>query len=157
MSNLVVRLLAASTVASVAALSPVAADSQTLPKVPDAVLDAYPVYSGDDLELKVDAAGTHFRLWSPGAEAVRLHLYADGLKGDAYQTVDMRKDVAGTWTYSFAEKLYGKFYTFQIHMDGRWLKETPGVWAKAVGTNGCRAAIIDLASTDPEGKICCYA
>lgn len=151
MSNLVVRLLAASTVASVAALSPVAADSQTLPKVPDAVLDAYPVYSGDDLELKVDAAGTHFRLWSPGAEAVRLHLYADGLKGDAYQTVDMRKDVAGTWTYSFAEKLYGKFYTFQIHMDGRWLKETPGVWAKAVGTNGCRAAIIDLASTDPEG------
>jgi len=151
MSSIVVRFLAASTVASVATFSPVAVNSQALPRISDAVLDAYPVYSGDDLELKVDDAGTHFRLWSPGAENVRLNLYTDGLNGSAYCTVEMKKDVAGTWAYSFPEKLYGKFYTFQICMDGKWLKETPGVWAKAVGTNGYRAAVIDMEQTNPEG------
>ena len=151
MSSIVVRFLAASTVASVATFSPVAVNSQALPRISDAVLDAYPVYSGDDLELKVDDAGTHFRLWSPGAENVRLNLYTDGLNGSAYCTVEMKKDLAGTWAYSFPEKLYGKFYTFQICMDGKWLKETPGVWAKAVGTNGYRAAVIDMERTNPEG------
>ena len=151
MSSIVVRFLAASTVASVATFSPVAVNSQALPRISDAVLDAYPVYSGDDLELKVDDAGTHFRLWSPGAENVRLNLYTDGLNGSAYCTVEMKKDLAGTWAYSFPEKLYGKFYTFQICMDGKWLKETPGVWAKAVGTNGYRAAVIDMEQTNPEG------
>lgn len=151
MSSIVVRFLAASTVASVATFSPVAVNSQALPRISDAVLDAYPVYSGDDLELKVDDAGTHFRLWSPGAENVRLNLYTDGLNGSAYCTVEMKKDVAGTWAYSFPEKLYGKFYTFQICMDGKWLKETPGVWAKAVGANGYRAAVIDMERTNPEG------
>ncbi|MDE7108773.1 MAG: type I pullulanase, partial [Muribaculaceae bacterium] len=31
------------------------------------------------------------------------------------------------------------------------LQETPGVWAKAVGVNGNRAAIIDFSKTNPEG------
>ena len=29
----------------------------------------FPVYTGDDLELKVDSKGTHFTLWSPQADA----------------------------------------------------------------------------------------
>ena len=52
---------------------------------------------------------------------------------------------------SVDKPLYGKFYTFTIKHDGKWLDETPGVWAKAVGTNGKRAAIIDFATTNPEG------
>lgn len=112
----------------------------------------YPVYSGDDLELKVDSDGTHFRLWSPKAEAVRLNLYDNGHTGDAYRTIDMRKDSEnGTWTASVAGRLYGKFYTFSVKDNGRWLNETPGVWAKAVGVNGKRAAIIDFEKTNPEG------
>lgn len=57
----------------------------------------------------------------------------------------------GTWRASVPEQLYGKFYTFQIKYDGKWLDETPGVWAKAVGINGKRAAIIDFDKTNPEG------
>lgn len=151
MSNLVLRLIAASTVASAAVLAPTMAASQNLPKIPDSVLDSYPTYDGDDLELKVDSSGTHFRLWSPGAEAVRLNLYDDGLNGEASETKELKKDVSGTWTLSFPSKLYGKYYTFQIKIAGQWLDETPGVWAKAVGTNGKRAAIIDFAATNPEG------
>ena len=30
-------------------------------------------------------------------------------------------------------------------------REPPGIWAKAVGTNGHRAAIIDMAATNPQG------
>ncbi|MDE6339428.1 MAG: type I pullulanase [Muribaculaceae bacterium] len=57
----------------------------------------------------------------------------------------------GTWFASLPEKLYGKFYTFEVRHNGKWLQETPGVWAKAVGVNGRRAAIIDFAQTDPDG------
>lgn len=123
------------------------------PRIPAAVLDAYPTYSGSDLELKVDASGTHFTLWSPGSAEVRLNLYDDGHTGVPYRTVPMTSEPStGTWRVSFDEPLYGKFYTFQIKMPGgQWLEETPGVWAKAVGVNGKRAAVIDLDLTDPEG------
>ncbi len=151
MTPLIRKIVTATTVASAALLCP-GITAQTLPLIPDSQLDAYPTYSGDDLELKVDAVGTHFTLWSPGADAVRLHLYADGHNGAAYKTVEMVKEPAtGVWRYTASEKLYGKYYTFQICMNGQWLKETPGVWAKAVGVNGHRAAIIDMAKTNPEG------
>ncbi len=113
---------------------------------------SYPTYSGEDLELSVDNYGTHFRLWSPKAEAVTLSLYDNGRTGNAYETIDMKFNPEnGTWTTSVPSQLYGKFYTFRVKHDGRWLDETPGVWAKAVGANGARAAIINLDATDPEG------
>ena len=112
----------------------------------------YPTYSGDDLELTVNDSGTHFRLWSPKADKAEVNIYNEGAGGEPVQTLRMEfhKD-NGTWTASVPEQLYGKFYTFRINYDGKWLDETPGVWAKAVGVNGKRAAIIDFAATNPEG------
>ena len=112
---------------------------------------SWPVYDGDDLELCVDARGTHFRLWSPKAEAVRLSLYDTDRNTPAIETVEMKRGEKGTWIATLPGQLYGKFYTFSVKIDGRWLDETPGVWAKAVGTNGERAAIIDFSKTNPEG------
>ncbi len=112
----------------------------------------YPTYNGDDLELTVDASGTHFRLWSPKAQEARVNLYDNGHTGKPYRTLEMKPDPDnGTWNASVPQKLYGKFYTFQINWNGEWKNETPGVWAKAVGVNGKRAAIIDFATTDPQG------
>lgn len=117
----------------------------------DAQFISWPTYEGDDLELSVNSTGTHFRLWSPKAEAARVRLYDHGRGGDAYRTFDMTKNADnGTWTATVPQQLYGKYYTFQIKHNGRWLDETPGVWAKAVGANGKRAAIIDLNTTNPE-------
>lgn len=117
----------------------------------DAQFISWPTYEGDDLELSVNSTGTHFRLWSPKAEAARVRLYDHGRGGDAYRTLDMTKNADnGTWTATVPQQLYGKYYTFQIKHNGRWLDETPGVWAKAVGANGKRAAIIDLNTTNPE-------
>ena len=118
----------------------------------DSRFENYPVYSGDDLELTVDSSGTRFRLWSPKAQDVVVNLYDNGHTGVPYKTLPMTHDVStGTWTASVPEKLYGKFYTFKVKHDGKWLSETPGVWAKAVGVNGKRAAIIDFSATSPGG------
>lgn len=117
----------------------------------DAVYLTYPTYNGDDLELKVDNEGTHWRLWSPAAEGARVIIYPTDRNTAATDTIAMTHAENGTWVASVPEKLYGKFYTFSILDKGKWLAETPGVWAKAVGTNGQRAAIIDLDATDPEG------
>lgn len=118
----------------------------------DARFINWPIYNGQDLELKVDSNGTKFKLWSPKATEARVNLYNSGRGGSAYQTLPMTFDSAnGTWYTSVPGKLYGKFYTFQIKHNGKWLDETPGVWAKAVGVNGKRAAIIDFDNTNPDG------
>ncbi|MCM1291198.1 MAG: type I pullulanase [Prevotella sp.] len=112
----------------------------------------YPTYNSDDLELSVSENGTFFRLWSPAANGAIVNLYDHGAYGKPFKTLEMTfHPENGTWTTSVPEKLYGKFYTFQIEKDGKWLKETPGVWAKAVGINGNRAAIINFDDTNPEG------
>lgn len=112
---------------------------------------AYPSYDGDDLELTVDSKGTRWRLWSPAADAARVIIYPTGINTAAIDTIAMTKAEKGTWTASVPQQLYGRYYTFSINQDGKWLKETPGVWAKAVGVNGERAAIIDFSKTNPEG------
>lgn len=111
----------------------------------------FPAYDGLDLELNVDSTGTHFALWSPEAEAAEVILYNTGRNTPRFMTLPMQLGKHGIWRTAVADCLYGKFYTFRIKHNGQWLDETPGVWAKAVGVNGKRAAIIDLAKTDPEG------
>ena len=118
---------------------------------PDDRYLSWPSYEGADLEMTVDPTGTRFALWSPEAEAARVYLYNTDRNTAAYDTLEMTRGDRGVWRASVSQPLYGKFYTFSIKHQGRWLAETPGVWAKAVGTNGERAAIIDFAATNPEG------
>ena len=118
---------------------------------PDEKYLTFPTYSGDDLELTVDAKGTRWRLWSPEAQEARVIIYPTGSNTAATDTIAMTRAEQGTWVASVPSQLYGKYYTFSIKYDGKWLKETPGVWAKAVGVNGERAAIIDFTKTNPEG------
>lgn len=117
----------------------------------DEQYDSWPTYRGDDLELRVDNSGTHFTLWSPKAQEAKVLIYNTDRNTPAVDTLTMTQSDSGTWRASVPEKLYGKFYTFAVTVDGKQLAETPGIWAKAVGTNGHRAAIVDLDSTDPEG------
>lgn len=114
-------------------------------------MDEYPVYEGDDLGAIYTPSRTSFRTWSPAAEAVRLHIYAEAQGGEPLSTYDMRRSEQGTWRYNVQQNLAGKFYTFQVKQNGRWYDETPGIWAKAVGVNGHRGAVVDLAATNPDG------
>ena len=117
----------------------------------DACYSAFETYDGDDLELVVDAKGTHFALWSPEAQEAKVIIYPTDRNSTPVDTMVMTRGEKGVWRASVPDKLYGRFYTFSIKHNGKWLAETPGVWAKALGTNGERAAIIDFKTTDPEG------
>lgn len=116
-----------------------------------ASFDDYPVYEGTDLELTYTPQASSFRVWAPTASEVRLLLYESGHEGTAFRVENMRRAEKGTWTYKIREDLKGKFYTFQVKVNDVWLAETPGMWVKAVGVNGKRAAIIDMNETNPEG------
>lgn len=110
-----------------------------------------PSYHGDDLGLTIADGSARFRLWSPEADEVMLRIYPEARGGNPVKEVHMKKSVDGTWTAEISPVPYGRFYTYTILHNGRWLQETPGIWAKAVGVNGHRAAIIDMKATDPEG------
>lgn len=120
--------------------------------VGDDVYMSYPTYDGDDLELVIRPDGSAaFALWSPRAEEVILKLYPTGRNSAAIATYPMALTDNGVWRAEVPAGHCGKFYTFQVKYDGRWLNETPGVWAKAVGTNGQRAAIVNPSEVNPEG------
>ncbi len=113
--------------------------------------DKYPCYYGDDLELVYTPEQSVFTVWAPTADKVRLNLYSMGTGGEPEEQIEMNKAEDGTWRINVDRDLKGSFYTFQIEKDGNWLDETPGIWAKAIGINGDRAAIIDWNETNPEG------
>ena len=113
--------------------------------------ELYPVRSGSLTEMEYTPASTRFTLWAPTADEVRLMLYEAGEGGHAYETVAMNAAEEGTWMVEVDKDLKGKFYTFNVKVNDKWLGDTPGINARAVGVNGKRAAVIDLRSTDPEG------
>lgn len=115
------------------------------------IFASYPAYAGEDLGVTVTTTGTTFKLWSPGAQEVKLNVYPTDRNSAPLMTMGMLKEADGVWMAHVPEQLYGKFYTFNVLQDGKWLGETPGIWAKSVGTNGQRAAIIDFALTNPKG------
>lgn len=144
MTNNITKLLAATVVAGTSIMA--SAQNNT-----DDRYLSWPTYDREDLEMTVDPTGTRFALWSPEAEAARVFLYDSDRNTPAIDTLTMTKGDRGVWRASVSRPLYGKFYTFSIKHNGKWLAETPGVWAKAVGTNGMRAAIIDFEQTNPAG------
>ncbi len=113
--------------------------------------ESYPVREGELTEMDYSPAETKFSLWSPVADEVKVLLYESGHEGSAYKTIPMEKGIDGTWKAVVAEDLHGKFYTFNVKVEDRWLGDTPGIMAKAVGVNGKRAAVLDLDLTDPQG------
>ncbi len=113
--------------------------------------ELYPVRSGSLTEMEYTSEATRFSVWAPTADEVRLMLYEEGEGGHAYQSVNMQAGEEGVWYARVEGDLSGKFYTFNVKKDDRWLGDTPGINAKAVGVNGRRAAIIDMRATDPEG------
>lgn len=77
---------------------------------------------------------------------VEIHIYEDGQGGKAIKTIKMKASGENRWEAIVKGDLKGKFYTFDIGKG-----ETPGVFAKAVGVNGMRGAIVDMAETNPQG------
>ena len=98
-------------------------------------------------EVSYSPEATQFALFAPNdVKRVTLRIYQNGIGGKAVKTIKMKRTANEKWTVSVKGDLMGKFYTFDTG-----LGECPGVFAKAVGVNGKRGAIIDPAKTNPEG------
>ena len=68
------------------------------------------------------------------------------------ETIPLSPQPDGTWTATIEGRdLKGTYYTFRVKSCGKWLSETPGIFAKAVSLNGQRAYITDMRTTNPVG------
>lgn len=103
------------------------------------------VHAGEAFdEMTYTPEQTVFKLNAPVRPVLRL--YNAGTGGKLVKTVKLRPAGKNLWTATVKGDLKGRFYTFDM---GRG--QTPGVFAKAVGVNGARGAVIDMASTNPQG------
>ncbi len=98
----------------------------------------------------LDADGTHFALWAPTAQEVRLNLYPDGGRSTAERSIAMRKAERGLWLHDETVRLDGMYYDYDVTVDGR-ISRTQDPYAKACGVNGLRGMVVDLAATNPRG------
>lgn len=103
------------------------------------------VHAGEAFdEMTYTPEQTVFKLNAPVRPVLRL--YNAGTGGKLVKTVKLQPAGKNLWAATVKGDLKGRFYTFDM---GRG--QTPGVFAKAVGVNGARGAVIDMASTNPQG------
>lgn len=114
-------------------------------------VDDYPSYQGNDLGLTYKENSSMFKIWSPAAQEVMLHLYSTGHDSDRIDSYAMNKDSNGVWKLKLEGDHAGEYYTYQVKQNDQWLQEKPDLYSTAVGVNGQRTMILDLDSTDPEG------
>ena len=109
-------------------------------------------YTGSDLGFTWTKEKTCFRLWAPTARSVKVNLYRTGTPGsnDLVRSVPMVPGVKGTWTAEVPGDLNGFYYTYLVENPGG-VAEACDPYARSTGVNGCRAMILDLTSTNPQG------
>jgi len=114
-------------------------------------------YEGDDLGAIVLEDKTTFRLWAPISNSVTLNLYdtgtplASGGTDTPLRTVEMTRDVKGTFYYEEMGNLHGTYYTFSVNNGGPEAVEVIDPYAKSAGVNGIRGMIVDFSLVNPEG------
>ena len=109
----------------------------------------YPVYSGTDLGITYSPSSTTFKIWAPTATNVKLRFYKAGTGGKALQVIAMQKVLPGIWRTIIYRNIKNTYYTFQVEANGKLLQETPDIYAKAVGVNGQRGMVVNMAETNP--------
>lgn len=100
-------------------------------------------YEGNDLGATYTKKYTTFKVWAPTADQMDLILYND-------QVYSMTKEEKGVWSVKVQGDLHNKLYNYQIVLDGK-KDVVVDPYAKGVGINGKKGAIIDFDRLDPEG------
>lgn len=112
------------------------------------VVETHPVPTKPIEEMSYSAEKTLFELWSPTADNVVVRLY----NGDTLaEEITMTLGEDHLWHAEALGDKKGMYYTFQVSIGGETLKETAGIFARALDVNGDRGAIINMRETDPKG------
>jgi pullulanase len=107
-------------------------------------------YTQSDLGMTLKEGVYTFKVWSPLADEVYLNIYATGDINEETLIKQIKmNDEGNVWSISLEEDLDGLFYTYAFNHQN-YQTEAPDLYSKAVGINGDRTAIINLAETDPE-------
>lgn len=110
----------------------------------------YPWYGGNDLGVYLTGSGFAAKIWAPSAHKVEFLVYRNSHGGKSIHHFWMHAGDHGCWALQVEGEFKGLYYTIRVN-DGEWLNETPGIDARAVGTNGHRGLFFDPAETNPAG------
>ena len=106
-------------------------------------------YDGDDLGAVIQGDQTVFKVWAPTASQVVLNLFDAGDGGSKLDSIDMVPGEKGVWSCT-APCGHGTYYTYTV-TTALGTQEAVDPYARAVGLNGERGMVVDLALTDPAG------
>ncbi len=117
------------------------------------------VYSGSDLGATYSPSATTWKVWSPAATKIQVKLYKTGTDRENGAGVigvyDLTKGNSAVWSKTLQGDYKNVYYTYLVtakNVAGTSVtNETQDVYSKAVGANGNRSMVVDLASTNPEG------
>ncbi|MFU0824753.1 type I pullulanase [Clostridium sp.] len=105
-------------------------------------------YSGD-LGVLYNKNFSTFNIWSPAAKSISLLLYKNGDIDIPEEPIEKSLNESnGLWSITIKGDLKNYFYTYKVHVYD-YINEVVDPYAKAVGINGLRGAIIDLKETNP--------
>ena len=110
----------------------------------------YPNYTESDLGVHYSPKNTSFKIWAPTALEIIVRIFQNGVDDNLLQTIQLVKSNSGCWEGKLEGDWKDHFYTIQVRDAEGWLNQVPDIGAKAVGLNGNRGMIIDLAETNPE-------
>ena len=81
-------------------------------------IDDYPVYEGNDLGLTYSETASIVKVYSPGVDSMRIHLYEKGHEGAPLETRLMTLGKEGVWAIDLEGDWKGKYYTVQVFYQG---------------------------------------
>lgn len=106
-------------------------------------------YDGE-LGVILKENSTHFAVWAPEAQNVKLKIYERTFSPVPSMVLDLKKGENGVWSLDYPASLEGKFYNYAYTYNGV-TREGVDIYAKATGINGDRGYIADFSKTNPKG------
>lgn len=107
------------------------------------------LYKGKDLGAVCTDNFTRFKIWSPLAGQVTLHLYEDG-ETACHQSVSMKRGDGGVWSYVKQGDCHGIYYDFTLEINGEKV-QSADPYARASSCNGIKSMAVNLERTNPKG------
>lgn len=108
-------------------------------------------YAGSDLGATCTRTAARVRVWSPFSRSITLCLYRRDVGGTAERETPMKRSAGGTWAARVPGDWRNWFYTFKVHGADGVCQEITDPCSIAVGANGRRSMLVDLAETNPKG------
>ncbi|MEK3788673.1 type I pullulanase [Paenibacillus sp. FSL K6-1230] len=117
-------------------------------------------YTDRMLGLSYTRQMSHFSLWAPTADQVKLVIYANAGSYDEEGQVrqdegglewSMHRHDDGVWEACVAGDWAGHYYMYKLTFGKHDIRYAADPYGRAVTANGQRSAVLDLRSTDPAG------